>query len=62
MADEEKEHASMVLEWIRRKDPSFDKGFSLGTHLLRHTPINTAYLNCPPKAGVTGSNPVGRAN
>ena len=23
--DEEKEHASMVLEWIRRKDPSFDK-------------------------------------
>jgi ferritin-like protein len=23
--DEEKEHASMVLEWIRRHDPSFDK-------------------------------------
>ena len=23
--DEEKEHASMVLEWIRRRDPSFDK-------------------------------------
>ena len=23
--DEEKEHASMVLEWIRRNDPSFDK-------------------------------------
>ena len=23
--DEEKEHASMVLEWIRRKDPTFDK-------------------------------------
>src|SRR5918992_2984464 len=22
--DEEKEHAAMVLEWIRRKDPSFD--------------------------------------
>ena len=22
--DEEKEHASMVLEWIRRKDPAFD--------------------------------------
>jgi hypothetical protein len=22
--DEEKEHASMVLEWIRRKDPKFD--------------------------------------
>lgn len=23
--DEEKEHAAMVLEWIRRKDPKFDK-------------------------------------
>jgi ferritin-like protein len=23
--DEEKEHAAMVLEWIRRKDPSFEK-------------------------------------
>ena len=23
--DEEKEHAPMVLEWIRRKDPTFDK-------------------------------------
>ena len=22
--DEEKEHAAMTLEWIRRKDPSFD--------------------------------------
>ena len=23
--DEEKEHASMVLEWIRRRDPHFSK-------------------------------------
>lgn len=23
--DEEKEHASMLLEWIRRSDPDFDK-------------------------------------
>jgi len=23
--DEEKEHAAMVLEWIRRKDPTFDR-------------------------------------
>lgn len=23
--DEEKEHASMLLEWIRRNDPGFDK-------------------------------------
>jgi ferritin-like protein len=23
--DEEKEHAAMTLEWIRRRDPAFDK-------------------------------------
>jgi len=23
--DEEKEHAAMVLEWIRRRDPAFDR-------------------------------------
>ena len=23
--DEEKEHAAMLLEWVRRRDPSFDK-------------------------------------
>ncbi len=23
--DQEKEHAAMVLEWIRRRDPTFDK-------------------------------------
>ncbi|MBI3015952.1 MAG: ferritin [Candidatus Tectomicrobia bacterium] len=23
--DEEKEHAAMILEWIRRKDPTFSK-------------------------------------
>ena len=23
--DEEKEHAAMMLEWIRRKDPKFDE-------------------------------------
>jgi uncharacterized protein len=30
--DEEKEHASMVLEWIRRHDPAFD-------HELKEGPI-----------------------
>ena len=28
--DEEKEHAAMVLEWIRRHDPAFD-------HQLKHS-------------------------
>jgi len=35
--DEEKEHASMVLEWIRRHDPKFDK--ELRDYLFTDTPI-----------------------
>jgi hypothetical protein len=35
--DEEKEHASMVLEWIRRKDPSFSK--ELKDYLFTEKPI-----------------------
>lgn len=35
--DEEKEHAAMVLEWIRRKDPSFDH--ELRDYLFSEKPI-----------------------
>jgi len=35
--DEEKEHAAMVLEWIRRKDPSFDH--ELRDYLFTDKPI-----------------------
>jgi ferritin-like protein len=35
--DEEKEHPSMVLEWIRRKDPRFSK--ELKDYLFREKPI-----------------------
>jgi ferritin-like protein len=35
--DEEKEHAAMVLEWIRRRDPSFDK--ELRDYLFTDEPI-----------------------
>ena len=35
--DEEKEHASMVLEWIRRHDPAFDQ--HLKEYLFTTTPI-----------------------
>lgn len=35
--DEEKEHASMLLEWIRRKDPSFSK--EMKDHLFTENPI-----------------------
>lgn len=35
--DEEKEHASMLLEWIRRKDPRFSK--QLKDFLFTEKPI-----------------------
>ena len=35
--DEEKEHAAMVLEWIRRQDPVFNK--ELKDFLFTDTPI-----------------------
>ena len=35
--DEEKEHASMILEWIRRKDPRFSK--ELKDYLFTEKPI-----------------------
>jgi ferritin-like protein len=35
--DEEKEHAAMLLEWIRRQDPTFDK--ELNDYLFTETPI-----------------------
>jgi ferritin-like protein len=35
--DEEKEHAAMVLEWIRRKDPAFNK--ELKDFLFTEKPI-----------------------
>jgi ferritin-like protein len=35
--DEEKEHAAMVLEWIRRKDPAFSK--ELKDYLFTTKPI-----------------------
>ena len=35
--DEEKEHASMILEWIRRKDPIFNK--ELKDYLFTEKPI-----------------------
>ena len=35
--DEEKEHAAMVLEWIRRKDPTFES--ELKDYLFTEKPI-----------------------
>lgn len=36
--DEEKEHAAMVLEWIRRHDPAFDH--ELKDNLFKDGPIS----------------------
>jgi uncharacterized protein len=38
--DEEKEHAAMVLEWIRRRDPRFDH--ELRDYLFTEKPIAAA--------------------
>jgi uncharacterized protein len=35
--DEEKEHAAMILEWLRRHDPSWDR--QLRTYLFTDAPI-----------------------
>src|SRR5579859_737077 len=35
--DEEKEHASMTLEWLRRRDPAFDR--HLRTYLFTEEPV-----------------------
>lgn len=35
--DEEKEHAAMLLEWLRRHDPAFDR--ELRTYLFSKKPI-----------------------
>ncbi len=35
--DEEKEHAAMILEWIRRQDPAFDH--ELKDYLFTEKPI-----------------------
>lgn len=36
--DEEKEHAAMALEWIRRRDPEFDK--QLREYLFKDVPLD----------------------
>jgi len=44
--DEEKEHASMVLEWIRRRDPAFDA--NLKKYLFTTSPITERAKEAEP--------------
>ncbi|MEY4575945.1 MAG: putative Ferritin/ribonucleotide reductase-like [Pseudomonadota bacterium] len=47
--DEEKEHAAMVLEWIRRHDPAFDA--HLRDYLFKDGPIKEEKGGGKGKAG-----------
>jgi ferritin-like protein len=47
--DEEKEHAAMVLEWIRRRDPGFDE--VLRTFLFTERPITLLEPGAPTGNG-----------
>ena len=48
--DEEKEHASMVLEWLRRRDPKLDE--MLRTYLFKEQPV--LEIEASAEAGAQG--------
>ena len=52
--DEEKEHAAMVLEWIRRRDPTFDE--HLRTYLFTQRPV-TEVEEAAEAAAASGESP-----
>jgi uncharacterized protein len=60
--DEEKEHAAMVLEWIRRRDPGFDA--KLREYLFREGSIVGREAALEQQAAGAGGNaaPMDRAN
>jgi ferritin-like protein len=61
--DEEKEHAAMVLEWLRRHDPTLDK--HLRTYLFTSEPITEIETEAEsgpgdaPEADASGSLGIG---
>ncbi|HEY0684364.1 MAG TPA: ferritin-like domain-containing protein [Steroidobacter sp.] len=54
--DEEKEHAAMVLEWLRRKDPKLDE--HLRTYLFTDKPL----LEIEEEAESAGEDGGGKGN
>jgi ferritin-like protein len=59
--DEEKEHAAMVLEWIRRHDPSFDTKlreylFTEGSIVGREAVLEQQASGAPASAGAPATN------
>jgi ferritin-like protein len=57
--DEEKEHAAMVLEWLRRRDPVFDR--HLRTYLFTESSIveEEHEAEAHDDGGASGSLPIG---
>ena len=51
--DEEKEHAAMTLEWLRRRDPALDA--VLRTYLFTEGPITA--IEAEAEAGSSGPQP-----
>ena len=51
--DEEKEHAAMTLEWLRRRDPALDA--VLRTYLFTEGPITA--IEAEAEAGSAGPQP-----
>ncbi|MGO9581686.1 MAG: encapsulin-associated ferritin-like protein [Acidimicrobiales bacterium] len=56
--DEEKEHAAMTLEWLRRHDPALDR--KLRTYLFTSGPVTeieaAAEAATPPDSGASGTS------
>lgn len=64
--DEEKEHAAMVLEWIRRRDPSFEAKlreylFSEGPIVGRETALEQAAIGAAESAAAGADRTNGAA-
>src|SRR3954470_14374034 len=55
--DEEKEHAAMTLEWLRRKDPAFDA--VLRTYLFTELPIVEVEHEAEAEGGGAGPSRAG---
>jgi ferritin-like protein len=57
--DEEKEHAVMTLEWLRRHDPVLDR--HLRTYLFTEEPITEIEVEAEAEMGGTGAGGSGGA-
>jgi ferritin-like protein len=55
--DEEKEHASMTLEWLRRRDPVLDG--HLRTYLFTSEPVTEVEIEAESGDAATGSASAG---